>query len=299
MPEKTKQHWIKEYLRKFVMGFQLISSLALGIFIIAVLYFALKYFDVSLYTEEQVIEAQKIGNWEFPDNNYVLKNFEIISLENKNIGVAAVKDKKSGNMLMIFDVSFSQAEILKIKDNIQNKLLEKYGLGKSYLKSSGNKTGRIGEEFVYSTVGWNSISGAKSGLIGALDCLKNKKIGNNLIIVAVNSSAKYNEERALGFINTLNCPASGDNGNGNGEIGDKLDTDNDGLTDKVEKMLGSDPYKKDTDSDRYNDFEEIQGGYSPMLPRPWDKYEPEDFNKVKKDIKYVSVDVYDRLFPGK
>ncbi len=122
MPEETKRRGIKEYLRKFVMGFQLISSLALGIFIIAVLYFALKYFDVSLYTEEEVMEAQKIGNWEFPDNNYVLKNFENISLENKNIGAVAVKDKKSGNTLMVFDVSFSQAEILKIKDNIKNKL---------------------------------------------------------------------------------------------------------------------------------------------------------------------------------
>ncbi len=125
------------------------------------------------------------------------------------------------------------------------------------------------------------------------------KIGSNIIAVAVNSSAKYNEERALGFINTLKCPVSGGNGGGDVGVGDKIDKDNDGLTDKVEKMLLSDPYKKDTDGDGYNDFEELQGGYSPMIPRPWDKYTPEYLIKVKEDIKYVSVDVYDRLFPGK
>lgn len=298
MSENTKRFRVKEYLRKIIMGFQLISSLALGIFIIAVLYFALKYFDVPLYNEEQTMEAQKIGNWEFPDTNYVLKNFENIFFEDKNIGAVMVKDKKSGNTLMFFDVSFTQEEILKRKDSIQKKLLEKYGLGNSYLKSSGNKTGRIGEEFVYSVVGWNSADGAKTGIIGSLDCLKNKNIGSNIIAVAVNNSVKYSEERALGFINTLNCPAGGENRE-SVEARDKIDTDSDGLTDKVEKMLGSDPYKKDTDGDGYNDFEELQAGYSPMVLRPWDKYTSEEFARVKEDIKFVSVDVYDKLFPEK
>lgn len=296
MSGNTERFGIKEYLRKIIMGFQLIASLALGVFIIAVLYFALKYFDVPLYSGEQTREAQKIGNWEFPDANYVLKNFENISLEDKNIGAVTVKDKKSGNTLMIFDISFTQEEILKRKDGIQKKLLEKYGLENSYLKSSGNKTGRIGEEFVYSVVGWNSADGAKTGIIGSLDCLKNKSSGSNVIAVAVNSSVKYNEERALSFINTLNCPAGGENGE-NIEIRDKIDTDSDGLTDKVEKMLGSDSYKKDTDGDGYDDFEEIQSGYSPIILRPWDKYTTEEFIKVKKDIKYVSIDIYDKLFP--
>lgn len=299
MPEKIKRYGIKEYLRKFVMGFQLISSLALGIFIIAVLYFALKYLDVPLYTQEQVAEAQKIGNWEFPDNNYVLKNFENISLENRNIGVVAAKDKKSGNTLMVFDVNFSREEILKLKDDIQNKLLEKYDLGKSFLKSSGNRTGRIGEEFVYSVVGWNNNGTISAGIIGSIDCLKNKGKGSNIIAVAINSSVKYNEERALGFINTLKCPISSEDGGEDGEIGDKMDTDNDGLPDKVERMLRSDSYKNDTDGDGYNDFEELRGGYSPMIPRPWDKYTYEELIKVKKDIKYVSIDAYDKLFGGK
>ncbi len=295
MPEKIKQKTSWEYLRKIIMGFQLISSLALGIFVIAVLYFALKYFDVPLYSQEETAKAQKIGNWEFPDDNYVLKKFENFSLENKNIGAVTIKDKKSKNTLMIFDVNLAQEEIIRTKDDIQNKLLEKYGLSVVYLKSSGNMTGKIGEEFIYSEVGW-SIAGINNvGIIGSLDCLKRKKTGNNLIAVVVNSSEKYSQERALEFINTLNCLVDGENGE-NSEERDKIDTDKDGLTDKVEKMLGTDPYKKDTDGDGYNDFEELKDGYSPMRPRPWDKYTSEELAKVKEDIKYVSVDVYDKLF---
>lgn len=296
MPEKTKQHWIKEQLRKFIMGFQLISSIVSGIFIAAVLYFALQYIDAPMYTDEQVLEAQKIGNWEFPDNKYILKNIENLSIENKNIGAVAIKDSQSGNMLMVFEVSFLQIEILKMKDNIQNQLLEKYGLSNYYLKSSGNRTGKFGEEFIYSLVGWSSGNSAKTGIIGSLDCVKNKQGGSYIIAFVSNSSEKYSAERALGFINTLNCPAGGDNAIDDIKLGDKIDTDNDGLTDKVEKMLLSDPYNKDTDGDRYNDFEEIQSGHSPMLPRPWDEYNEEEFAKVKKDIKYVSVDVYNALF---
>lgn len=102
-------------------------------------------------------------------------------------------------------------------------------------------------------------------------------------------------------------PGSGEPaGNGNSELpagddvalGDETDTDGDGLTDKIEKMLSSDPYKKDTDGDGHDDFEELRGGYNPMIPRPYDKYAPEEFDKVKKDIKYISLDVYNELFGG-
>ncbi len=298
MPEEIKQLGFKDYARKFIMGFQLISSLALGIFIIAVLYFALKYFDVSMYSHEQIAEAQKIGNWEFPDGNYILKNFENISLENKSIAIVEIKDKKSGNKLLVFSVNLSEEEFARIKDNIKNKLLEKYGLAKFYLRSGGRKTGKYGQEIGYNAVGWGSGDGASAGIIGSLDCLKNKKTGDSIMIFVVNGADKYDEARALGFINTLDCPDISNN-NGNGEISDKLDTDNDGLTDKVEKMLKSDPFKADTDGDGYNDFDELKNGYSPMIQRPWDRYETENFEKVKKDIKYVNEDVYRNLFGEK
>lgn len=45
-----------------------------------------------------------------------------------------------------------------------------------------------------------------------------------------------------------------------------LDSDNDGLTDVLEKKYGSDPKKKDTDGDGYSDGEEVKNGYNPNGP---------------------------------
>lgn len=300
MPPETKQSWFKETVRKFIMGFQLISSLALGIFVIAVLYFAMNYFIAPSYTPEQVLEAQKIGNWELPDSNFVLKNIENVSVGNKVIGAVTVKDKQSGNMIMVFDVPFSQVELLKIRDTIKNQLLEKYNLGKYYPKGSELKIGPIGEEFVYISVGWSSRDGFQSGLVGSLDCIKNRKIGSVIMAVAYNVPEKYDEARVLRFVNSINCPAVSDGGGENPDVDiNTVDTDKDGLTDKVEKMLLSDPFKTDTDNDGIDDFTEIQTGHSPSIPRPWDEYTAEEFDKVKRDIKYISIDVYDKLFPAK
>jgi uncharacterized phage infection (PIP) family protein YhgE len=41
------------------------------------------------------------------------------------------------------------------------------------------------------------------------------------------------------------------------------DSDNDGLSDTVEKALGTDPEKEDTDGDGYTDKEEVLGGFNP------------------------------------
>lgn len=42
-----------------------------------------------------------------------------------------------------------------------------------------------------------------------------------------------------------------------------FDADGDGLTDDLEKRLGTDPYEKDTDGDGYFDGDEIRNGYNP------------------------------------
>ena len=53
-----------------------------------------------------------------------------------------------------------------------------------------------------------------------------------------------------------------------------LDSDQDGLTNQEEKMIGTDPYKSDTDSDGYSDGAEVQSGYNPLKPAPGDKLFP-------------------------
>lgn len=50
-----------------------------------------------------------------------------------------------------------------------------------------------------------------------------------------------------------------------------LDSDQDGLTDQEEKMLGTDPHNPDTDGDGYLDGKEVASGYNPLKPAPGDK----------------------------
>ena len=47
------------------------------------------------------------------------------------------------------------------------------------------------------------------------------------------------------------------------------DTDHDGLTDEVERFLGTDPLKADTDGDGVNDLAEIRAGRNPLGPGDW------------------------------
>lgn len=47
------------------------------------------------------------------------------------------------------------------------------------------------------------------------------------------------------------------------------DSDNDGLTDEVERFLGTNPYKADTDGDGMNDLEEIRAGRNPLGAGGW------------------------------
>lgn len=56
------------------------------------------------------------------------------------------------------------------------------------------------------------------------------------------------------------------------------DKDGDGLIDRLEKALRTDPEKKDSDNDGYDDLEEIKNGYDPLGPGSLDLDE-EFFNK--------------------
>lgn len=49
-----------------------------------------------------------------------------------------------------------------------------------------------------------------------------------------------------------------------------LDSDKDGLSDKKELELGTNPYSTDTDGDGYSDFEEVKSGHSPLKIESYD-----------------------------
>ncbi len=45
-----------------------------------------------------------------------------------------------------------------------------------------------------------------------------------------------------------------------------IDSDGDGLTDRLEEGLGTDPFNPDTDGDGFSDYEEVINGYNPLAP---------------------------------
>lgn len=48
---------------------------------------------------------------------------------------------------------------------------------------------------------------------------------------------------------------------------ESLDSDNDGLSDAEERVLGTDPENVDTDNDGYSDYQELLSGYDPLVPQ--------------------------------
>ncbi len=55
------------------------------------------------------------------------------------------------------------------------------------------------------------------------------------------------------------------------------DSDNDGLSDNLEKVLGTSKYKKDTDEDGFDDKKELVGGYDPLIESPLGMMDDSDY----------------------
>ena len=80
------------------------------------------------------------------------------------------------------------------------------------------------------------------------------------------------------------------------KIDKKLDSDQDGLPDYIEKVLGTDLNNSDTDGDGYSDFEEIKNGYDPLGDKKWTE---EEWEAVKEEIRGESGELYDDIFEEK
>jgi len=68
------------------------------------------------------------------------------------------------------------------------------------------------------------------------------------------------------------------------------DFDQDGLSNEEEAVLGTDPYKEDSDGDGYGDYTEVNGGYDPLKPAPGDKIITQEGENTTTPEKSVSLD---------
>ena len=80
------------------------------------------------------------------------------------------------------------------------------------------------------------------------------------------------------------------------EIDKELDTDQDGLPDYIEKILGTDSDKIDTDGDTYSDFEEIKNGYNPLNG---EKYTDDEWGVVREEIRNENYEYFIKNFINK
>ncbi len=71
-----------------------------------------------------------------------------------------------------------------------------------------------------------------------------------------------------------------------------IDSDFDSIPDTVEKAIGTNPDKMDTDSDTYFDLDEIKSGYSPIIAGAAGKYTPEALQSLKDKIKAADEKFY-------
>lgn len=82
------------------------------------------------------------------------------------------------------------------------------------------------------------------------------------------------------------------------KMDDNIDSDSDGLNDRIEFILGTDIYNADTDKDGHNDYDELKNGYNPFIVSPNDKLDDDVDNLAKSvafDIKGKKFSELDQL----
>ena len=79
------------------------------------------------------------------------------------------------------------------------------------------------------------------------------------------------------------------------EVDRTIDTDQDGLPDYIEEILGTDENNADTDGDSYSDFDEIKSGYNPLTD---EKYMEEEWEIVKEIIRGEDKGLFGEIFLG-
>jgi len=77
------------------------------------------------------------------------------------------------------------------------------------------------------------------------------------------------------------------------KINKELDSDQDGLPNHIEEILGTNFDEIDTDGDTYSDFDEVKNGYDPLNDK---KYSEEEWEDLKEEIRRRDEGLYEKIF---
>lgn len=247
-------------------------------------------------SEMDIKEAQKAGNWTMPDNGYVLQSAYEMKILSASIKIIEINDKKSGNNFAIYETKLERYPYLGADGKVQKDNLDRHNI-KNYAVTKNGEIGGSGKIY-YNLAKWDSYDfpsdGKSEGFLGRMDCPEN---GRSIEITAANISGKYNNARALEFINTFKCEqGEGKKENSPINVNNSNDSDNDGLPDRVENILRTNPENADTDRDGYRDLEEIKNGYSPLVAGADGKLSSDSLNELKEKIRSADEALYKKIF---
>lgn len=248
----------------------------------------------SAVGEMDIKEAQKVGNWIMPDNEYFIDNAYEADILGVNVKIIKIIDKKSGNNFRIYETKIKKDSYLGADGKVRKDNLDRHNIKNYAIIKNGEIEGS--GKIYYNLAKWDSYDfpsdGKSEGFLGRMDCSKN---GRSIEIAAANISGKYNNIRALEFINTFKCEQI-EAKKVNFTINTSNDSDNDGLSDAVENILGTDSKNSDTDRDGYSDLEEAKSGYSPLIAGAAGKFSAESFRELKEKIKSADEALYKKIF---
>lgn len=153
---------------------------------------------------------------------------------------------------LIYHISLLKHISFKDKINIYKALTDIY-IQKKDLEKAKESLGKAAEEKIFFTEYYESLKDDAS--------MDKNKIVNEFAkkIVIAHSDNEYK------YINEIS------------ELDYGLDTDNDGLSNSLENVLGTDKYKEDTDGDGFDDKKELITGYDPLIKSPEDEMDDVDY----------------------
>jgi len=288
----------QKIIKKIVIG---------GSFLFVVLFGSSVFLIASQYSSdlaEKTIsfeDAQKIGNWEFPDSNYSLKQATKEIIYGITLKKIEIEDEKSGNSISILHMptGFESKYLIKILgstpgENPDYDFLERY-IDDNYDEKSIELIVLGDEEVYYSVIETEEYKIWEKKIKGLLVTLRCEDAKGSIIFLVVNSPGKYNNERAFEFIKTANCD---DYVAGNSDK-PRIDMDNDGIPNVIEEAIGTQIMDKDSDNDGKSDFEELKNGSNPLIKSTNDKYSEAEFKSIKEQIRKVDEQSYYKIFESK